>query len=82
MRRRALMGVRRLRAMGLLTAAEAAKRLRWHVDSVYEAIRSGDLAAVNVGRGRTPRWRIDEAEIERYLASRSSNPAKPAEEEA
>lgn len=80
MRRRALMGVHRLRAMGLLTAAEAAKRLRWHVDSVYEAIRSGELVANDVGRGRTPRWRIDEAEIDRYLASRSSNPPKPPEE--
>jgi excisionase family DNA binding protein len=73
-------GIHRLRVMGLLTAGEAAKLLRWHVDSVYAAIRTKELAAVDVGRGQVPRWRIDEAEIVRYLAAHSSNPHDEADQ--
>ena len=45
-------------------------------DSVLSAIRSGDLAAVNVsaGKGR-PTWRIAPDDFERFLVNRRAVPA-------
>ena len=46
------------------------------VDSVYAHIASGDLAAVNVGTGPSrPLWRISQAALDAFLASRAAVPA-------
>lgn len=53
--------------------AEVAKRLSVQDEVVLAHIRSGRLAAVNVGLGsRRPRWRISIEALERFLATRSS----------
>jgi excisionase family DNA binding protein len=51
----------------LLTVAEVAASMRVSNMTVYRLIKSGELAAVRVGRN----FRIREAEVERYLAERA-----------
>ena len=54
----------------LLTAAEVAEQLRVSTMTVYRLIRSGELAAVRVGRN----YRVRERDLEDYLASQVVNP--------
>lgn len=49
-----------------LTVAEVADHMRVSKMTVYRLIKAGDLAAVRVGKS----YRIRQADIERYLASR------------
>ena len=49
-----------------LTVAEVAKQLRVSNMTVYRLVKSGQLAAVRVGRG----YRIREEDIRRYLSAR------------
>jgi excisionase family DNA binding protein len=59
-----------------LTPKLVAERLVLDVDAVTALIRSGDLSASNVGRGRKkPRYRIDLADLDRFLDSRRTGQA-------
>ena len=49
----------------ILTPDEAATRLRISTRMVYALMQDGSIAAIKIGRAR----RIDEAELERYIAS-------------
>ena len=49
-----------------LTVAEVAKRLRVSNMTVYRLVKSGQMAAVRVGRG----YRIEESDVFRYLEQR------------
>lgn len=51
----------------LLTAAEVAEAMRISNMTVYRLIRTGQLAAVRVGKN----YRIRQFELERYLAERT-----------
>ena len=60
-----------------LTTAQAAKRLGLEGEAgsrhVLRLIDTGALAAINVSTGtERPRWRITEAEVERYIADREA----------
>jgi excisionase family DNA binding protein len=48
------------------TVAEVARQLRVSNMTVYRLVKSGQLAAVRVGRG----YRIREQDLQRYLESR------------
>ena len=50
---------------GFLTVAEVAQLMRVSTMTVYRLIKSGDLAAVRVGKS----YRIREDDVDRYLAS-------------
>jgi excisionase family DNA binding protein len=52
---------------GLLTVAEVAATMRVSNMTVYRLIKSGDLAAVRVGKN----YRIRERDVQRYLSDRS-----------
>jgi excisionase family DNA binding protein len=51
----------------LLTVAEVAATMRVSNMTVYRLIKSGDLAALRVGKN----YRIRESDVDRYLATRS-----------
>jgi excisionase family DNA binding protein len=55
----------------LLTAAEVAEQLRVSTMTVYRLIRSGELAAVRVGRN----YRVRAGDLEDYLESQIVDPA-------
>ncbi len=57
--------------MNLLTVAEVADLLRVSTMTVYRLIRSGDLAAVRVGRA----YRVAEAALDDYLEAMVVDPA-------
>lgn len=61
------------------TAPEVAERLRVGHEKVLAWIRSGQLVATNVATrpDARPRWVVSEAELQRFLDSRSSQPALP-----
>lgn len=56
----------------LLTAAQIADRLGEHIKTVRKHTRQGvyDAFAINLGTTQTPRWRYDEARLERWIDSR------------
>jgi excisionase family DNA binding protein len=54
-------------AGGLLTVAEVAAAMRVSNMTVYRLIKNGDLPAVRVGKN----YRIREADVARYLSTRS-----------
>jgi hypothetical protein len=51
------------------------------VDGVYVLIRTGQLAATNIGSNPTgrPTWRIDPADLKTFLDSRRATPAAKVE---
>ena len=51
----------------LLTVAEVARTMRVSNMTVYRLIKSGQLAAVRVGKN----YRIRESDVDRYLSERS-----------
>jgi len=56
----------------LLTPVEVAKVLDVHVETVTKWIRQGYLPARNLSAGkRRATWRIDEAELVKWIQSRS-----------
>jgi excisionase family DNA binding protein len=58
-----------------LTPAAVAERLVIDVDAVTALIRGGELNALNVGRGKVkPRYRIDSADLDRFLEARRTGP--------
>lgn len=64
-----------------LTVAQVADRLGVAPGKVLGWVGSGELSAIDTSaaRNQRPRWRIDPAEFERFLAGRRSTPpAKPA----
>lgn len=50
-----------------LTTQQAASRLGVSVRLVREMCASGEIQAVNVGRGTRPRWRIPRQALQRFL---------------
>ena len=50
-----------------LTVAEVAELMRVSTMTVYRLIKSGQLAAIRVGKN----YRIRESEVDRYLSDRS-----------
>ena len=59
-----------------LTPAQVAELLQTSVDRVTDLVRSGELAAIDIGAKGAKRrtWRIAEDELARWLASRSTTP--------
>jgi excisionase family DNA binding protein len=57
-----------------LTPPEIAERLRVDASKVIGWIRAGRLVAINVSEGARPRYRIDPAEFDRFIAGRSTSP--------
>jgi len=53
-------------ASRFLTVAEVAKQLRVSNMTVYRLVKSGQMAAVRVGRG----YRIQESDVRKYLEQR------------
>jgi len=59
----------------LLTPPQVARRLQCTPEKVLRWIRTGSLRAVNLGDGpKRPRFRIDPAELDRFLVSREVSP--------
>jgi hypothetical protein len=61
----------------MLTPPQIAARLAVKPEKILGWIRSGELSAVNVAKnvdGR-PRWRVDPAELDKFLIRRSATPA-------
>ena len=56
----------------LLTAAEVADQLRVSTMTIYRLIRSGELAAVRVGRN----YRVRQRDLEAYLDAQVVDPAE------
>ena len=65
-----------LRACGYLTPPRVAELLGVNETKVLAWIRAGELGAVNVAlrKGRRPRWRVAQADLEAFLARRSATP--------
>ena len=63
----------------LLKVAEAAARLAIDSEGVLALIHGKRLKGIDVSRpgARRPRWRIDPAELERFIRERTSAPAPP-----
>ena len=55
-----------------ITPPVVAKRLGVSPDKVLGWIAKGELAAVNVGNGHRPRWRISPESIEEFLTARAN----------
>ena len=60
----------------MLSPPEVARRLRIKADSVRQLIRSGELRAADLARpgSRRPRFRIEPADVELFLAGRAVRP--------
>jgi excisionase family DNA binding protein len=56
----------------IMTAAEAAEYLQVHIKTLYEWIKSGDLAVVKLGPRST---RIRKVDIDRFLNARVTGPS-------
>lgn len=70
-----------LQAAVLLTTREAARIVKTSPDRIVDLIHAGELAAKNIGRAgaRRATWRIDPAELSRWLESRTTQPAAKPE---
>lgn len=60
----------------MLKIKDAALLLKVDARRIRAAINSGELPALNVGRGSRPEWRIDEADFEAFVRG-LKKPAKP-----
>jgi excisionase family DNA binding protein len=54
----------------LLSVENVARRVRVHVDSVHRWIRAGELVAIDLGGAAG--YRIAPAELERFIAERTT----------
>lgn len=63
-----------------LSPSDVAEDLGIDIRTVLRWIKSGELAACNVVAhvGKKPRWRIAAADLDLFLARRSSAPTPPA----
>jgi excisionase family DNA binding protein len=61
-----------------LTAKQAAERLGVRVQTVYQRIADKSLPAVNMGTDPHPKWRIDEDELARFIARRTTVQGEPS----
>lgn len=61
--------------MTTFTPSQAAKALRVSRNRIMAWIRSGQLAASNLGDGSAPRYRIAESAISDFLERRAVKPA-------
>jgi excisionase family DNA binding protein len=63
----------------MLTVPEVGRRLHVSCEKIRGWIASGELRAIDVracwGKGKRPRWRISEADLQAFLLSRSAAPA-------
>ena len=59
-----------------LSTEQLAERWGISADTIQRRIASGQLAAINVGGGRRPRWRIPAEAIARY-ETRHASRAEP-----
>jgi len=59
------------------TPPQIAKLMRVSIRSVLHWIGTGELPAVNIAAGRDgqPRWRIDESDLQSFIAARKNRPA-------
>ncbi|NLS94148.1 MAG: helix-turn-helix domain-containing protein [Planctomycetaceae bacterium] len=58
---------------------QIAKRLQKDVHYVLEKIRSGELVAINLGKGeKRPRYVVAESDFQRFLDARKTRPPAPA----
>ena len=55
------------------TVQELADRLEVAEATVRQWIKSGELCAIDIGKG----WRIADADLERFLKARETAPRKP-----
>lgn len=55
------------------TVQELAERMEISEATVRQWIKSGELRAIDIGKG----WRIANADLERFLQSRETAPRKP-----
>lgn len=53
-----------------LTTQQAAQRLGVGASTLRRYVASGDIEISNVGTPLRPRWRLTEAELDRFIASR------------
>ncbi|MEM8494317.1 MAG: helix-turn-helix domain-containing protein [Planctomycetota bacterium] len=60
-----------------LTVQEVASRLRCRPDKVYDWINRGQLLGTNLSNGKRPTWRIEEPDLDAFLARRKNTPAEP-----
>ncbi|MSR55803.1 MAG: DNA-binding protein [Gemmataceae bacterium] len=62
--------------MTYLTVQTVADQLTVKQQAILDWIRTGQLVAVNVGRGtERPRWRIASTDLDAFLAGRRATPA-------
>ena len=63
-----------------LSVAEIGDRMAVKTDTVLAWINSGQLRAINVASPgcHRPRWRIDSADLDHFLAERRTAPRPPA----
>ena len=61
----------------MLTPPQVARRLGVSADKVLSYIRNGELRAYDLAtkRGGRPRYHIDPADLQAFLAARSATPA-------
>jgi len=60
--------------MGLLSVEEVAARVKVSTYTVRRWVRQGRLAGIKIGRD----WRVDERDLEAFLAARRKEAALPA----
>lgn len=63
------------------TVPQIGELLAMNSDKVLGWLASGELVGVNIAarRGKKPRWRIADVELQRFLRARQSAPAPPAQ---
>lgn len=54
----------------LLRTVEVAQLLNEPESTVRQRIRRRELPAINVGTARSPRWRVDESDLQAWLDAR------------
>jgi excisionase family DNA binding protein len=62
-----------------LTSSQAAELIQTSADRILDMIRAGEIRAIDISSpgSRRPTWRIPAEELERWMASRSTQPASP-----
>ncbi|MGD9724770.1 MAG: helix-turn-helix domain-containing protein [Pirellulales bacterium] len=58
----------------LLTIEQVADRLQVHPRTVQAWLRSGELAGIRLGSGRTAAWRIEPSALQAYLDKNRARP--------
>ena len=58
----------------LLTVKQVGERLQVHEKTVSLWLRDGQLAGIKLGAGRNAEWRIDPADLKRFIDERRAKP--------